>query len=215
MPVYEPFALPAAPTYAQDSAAAASLEPEVSNDITISSPTGTLNNSLLPTISVSQASTAGSTSGGQTGDISASVANGLVEYTGDSQISLGWFANVGTQTSADNIASTPGDYANALASVVTGGYQPSLQSLVPLQFNAADVATAFAEVAAPPTSSALPYGNLADDSLDSKSDEYIDPLLLDLTGNGIQVSNWINNTVYFKTNLNAALPGTGMLVFDP
>ncbi len=62
---------------------------------------------------------------------------------------------------------------------------------------------------------------------------YVDPLLLDLTGNGIQVSNWIRSPVYFDTGVfetgdnpttpqadglqhedRWAKPGTGIVVLD-
>ena len=48
----------------------------------------------------------------------------------------------------------------------------------------------------------LPFINL---DPDSNSFTNIDPLVLDLTGNGISLSNWISNDVYFQSNV----------VFDP
>jgi len=45
---------------------------------------------------------------------------------------------------------------------------------------------------------------LADEAAHAPTLLNTDPLLIDLTGQGIQVSNWINSPVYFDTNLNAS-----------
>lgn len=115
---------------------------------------------------------------------------------------------------------------NGPSSILTGFYRPGAQQLLPSQSNVADVLQPFTGG----TGTVANLFNLAplgDQANTSNTYLNVDPLVLDLTGNGIGLTNWINNSVYFDTNVGAngaadgkqhhtswTNPGTGILALD-
>jgi len=130
------------------------------------------------------------------------------------------------------------------SSIASGDEQPFNQDLLG-NFSNVPVATSVLNSPLPPitlptapgsepVSVQIPVTDVPPAAVDTNpTPSYTDPLLLDLTGGGINVSNWITSPVYFDTNVlsNASgnptttpdgmehetawmAPGTAMLVFE-
>ncbi|HUB47435.1 MAG TPA: Ig-like domain-containing protein, partial [Acetobacteraceae bacterium] len=177
-----------APTQTQLSAA----ETAVNQTVGLDAASGTPDNSRLSDLVVNL----GSLTLGQlpaTEDPTGSVPDSQILVTGDASITVPDVNNNGLLDTS-------------IGDIVSAEYRPGNQMLEPDQSDL--------DVLLPDASGAtqsdtgltltpdLPFINL---DPDSNSFTNIDPLVLDLTGNGISLSNWISNDVYFQSNV----------VFDP
>jgi len=204
---------------AEIQSAAESLEATANSLVGLDTPTGPINNSIISNLSVVDL---GSIPLGQmpfTVDPTGAVAGGNVILTGDAQVT-------------DPNVNTDGAFNNSPGDIISGYYRPGNQELAP---SANDLTSTLGDTAAVSEAVSNNYGIYFND-VQSAAPSYIntDPLVLNLDGNGIALSNWISNNIYFDTNVIAAPnngpgvvadgelhhtswvdPGSGILVFEP
>ncbi len=194
----------------------------VNTKIPMSAATGTINDSLLGT-NVHPLDVAGQQAPGTGGDGTPLGAGNLVFASGDASVSAA--GQAGTDLASESASS-----------IASGNWRPYYQSLLG-DFNDVPAATGLFNhpwgLTGLPGTPQIPIADLVPGAVGTNpTPSYTDPLLLDLSGAGISVSNWIKNPVYFDTNVlpvgsgAAATPdgmehetawmnaGTGMLVFE-
>jgi Ca2+-binding RTX toxin-like protein/subtilisin-like proprotein convertase family protein len=134
--------------------------------------------------------------------------------------SLGGTAIISSSANEAGLAPTS---SNA---IVTGGYQPGLQDMLP---NSSNFSLLTQNLNAGSVDWSKAVNVTTDNAALASAFTDVDPLLIDIAGGGIGVTNWIDNSVYFDTAINPATgapdglqhhtswvaSGTGILVFDP
>jgi subtilisin-like proprotein convertase family protein len=191
----------------------------------LDTPTGTVTNAWLTGIDVANLGALPLGSLPFTSDPTGQVQNGLVIGGPDVQVTF--------PTVNDS-----GLISNAAAGDVAGYYQPGNQFLLSDSEDIDSLLGGFMDATDQLSDdvASLTYGApLGDYSNAAPSLADTDPLLIDLTGNGISLSNWISNEVYFQAKASNtgtasnpvwtsdgkqhhtswANPGTGIVVFDP
>lgn len=171
---------------------AGSLSAIINSIIAVANPSSPIDNAFLSKISVIDL---GGLPLGQlplTTDPTGAVAGGLVLGGADMSVLVPTINNNGI------FNTSPGG-------IVSGDWRPGNQELSTPSNNATNLFAGFTST--PPDYSSLFYGApLGDYYGGAPSLLNIDPLVLDLNGDGINLSNWITNNIYFRTNLN---PSTG------
>ena len=222
---YQPFTLTSNPTYSSALAGEQALAPEVTNDIPIASPTGPVTD--VDNLKINVGPLGGGLNGNANGDTT-DAGSVPVDGQGNEYVIVGSGVSV-----TDSNANSLGVFNDSPNDTLTQEDQPGNADVIsPTQNTTDQVEGAYdAYGAAQAQAAALQgyYDYLADIADQAYTFADTDPLLIGLNGNGIQLSNWIDNAVYFDTNLNAAgngadgmehhtswmSSGTGMLVFDP
>ena len=212
-------------TFSQDSTAATSLETSVNSDIPIASPTGPVTD--VDNLKINVGPLGGGLNGNANGDTT-DAGSVPVDGQGNEYVIVGSGVSV-----TDSNANSLGVFNDSPNDTLTQEDQPGNADVIsPTQNTTDQVEGAYdAYGAAQVQATALQgyYDYLADIGDQAYTFADTDPLLIDLSGNGIQLTNWIDNAVYFDTNLNAAgsgpggmehhtswmSSGTGMLVSDP
>jgi hypothetical protein len=189
-------------TFTQSAAADSDLETTLNNRVGLDTPSGTPNAAdigLIGTISVVNLGTNPDGNLPLLSDPTGTAANGLVVGTSDLALTM------------PNVNLT-GVFNNSPAEIATGGYEPGNQITVSIDDSLTSQLLGTSS-AGPSFTAPLPDGSLADISTASNTFHDIDPLVLDLNGDGISLSNWIANNVYFQSNVtfNAT---TGQAVSD-
>ena len=181
--------LPIATSFSLTSAEAGTTESAANSSITFDNPSGTPNPAdigLIGTISVVNLGVNPDGSPLYT-DPTGAAAGGLITGSPDLVVTM------------PNI-NLGGAFNNSPGEIATGGYEPGNQ----ITISSFDSLTSqlLGQNSAPPVlTSPIPDGSLADTSTDSNLFQEIDPLVLDLNGDGISLSNWIDNNVYFQSNV--------------
>lgn len=173
------------------SSAASQLETEVNVSVGLDTPSGSITNSQL-LVSVNQLTQVIGTNSGSGGDGTPLPGSNVIFASGGVTIS-----DV-SQADTDLASLSSSSIANAFWRPY---YQTTLSGLndVPA---AMDIFNSSAGVTSFPTEPLLQIQNLAPSAiLTNPAPSFTDPLLLDLTGAGIAVSNWIKSPVYFDTNV--------------
>ncbi len=220
-----------APTFTQTQSAATTLETAVNAVDPTSTPTGPLNNNVIPELDVNPLSSVINT-GSQAADTSSTVPGGLVASGADYGIAFGWTAGtpVSAETSANNIANLDGVFNNSPSSIVTGDYRPGNAAVQAPSQNETILITDETQAQYDRIHTPAP-GLPSTDTLNKIADELganvlasyatgaqklvdTDPLLIDLTGNGVQLSNWISNLVLFDTNVDPVLTTSGAQAYN-
>ena len=208
-------------SFSQAGTDASALATDIRNGIGFDTATGPINNTLFPTLSVSVLSFA-TGSGNQSSELTGSVVNGIVISQADAQAGTGE-----NQQGTDSIANTDGLFPNAQTNVMTGNYRPGNDILQTPENIVSDVVSGIANATAGAVNSLAQFLGFSDLAAALESLLNTDPLLIDLTEQDIQVSNWINSPVYFNTNVGSngladgqlhrtgwVRPGTGILALD-
>jgi hypothetical protein len=134
-------------------------------------------------------------------DPTGSVAQSQIVNTGDIHITVPGVNNNGLVDSS-------------LGNIASGDYRPGNQMLEPNQSNLSvllpDATGATQDNPGPTTYTDFPFLDMDPDSSNFVN---TDPLVVDLAGNGISLSNWISNDVYFQSNV-VFNPATGQAVSD-
>ena len=96
-----------------------------------------------------------------------------------------------------------GVFYNSPSGILGGYYRPGAEALSDPSQNLSDVVGgAFASL--PPSLTSYSYlASLGDYSTSSNFWVNIDPLLIDVAGTGVALTNWISNSVYFDTNVES------------
>jgi hypothetical protein len=204
-------------TFAATDSLVGSLESSVGASITMDTPSGSISNGLLTTLNVFDL-----------GDVPEGTAPYTTDPTSTVQYAIAGPDDEvgGTGVNSDGLLDT------SVWGNVTGDWRPGNQVLGLPENSLDDQVTGFADTSQ--DYSSITYGApLSDYSSLANSWLDIDPLVLDLNGDGISLSNWISNSVYFDTNVTYdSSTGTyvadgeehhtswvnasdGILVFDP
>lgn len=201
---------------------ASNLLGSVNTQIPMDAATGTIDDSLLGT-NVHPLDVAGQQPPGTGGDGSPLGSGNLVFATGDTSVSAA--GQAGTDLASESSSS-----------IASGNWRPYYQSILG-DFNDVPGATGLFNnpwgLTGLPGSPQVPIYDLVPGAVGTNpTPSYTDPLLIDLAGTGIGVTNWIKNPVYFDTNVlpigngTAVTPdgmehetawmgaGTAMLVFE-
>jgi subtilisin-like proprotein convertase family protein len=203
---------PATGDFATDSSAANTLQRALNTTIPADAVTSAITNTWLTSISV--VNLGGVPLGSQPfqTDRSGNVVGGLVIASPDVRVVY--------PTVNDN-----GVFNNSPSSIVSDDWRPGNGNLSAPSQNLNDIIGAAIATGTPI------FAALADASTASKLWTNIDPLVIDLTGNGIATTNWLNNSVYFDTTVDPTTldpylpdgklyhtswvaPGTGILALD-
>jgi subtilisin-like proprotein convertase family protein len=212
--------------------AADSVETTTNSQVGTTSPSGTPDDSQLTT-DVTQLSQAGQQGSGSGGDGSALPGGpNLIFESGGASVSA---AGQGETDTADQSSSSiASGYSQPYWQDEMNGVNNIPQATSPLNSPAPPI-TLPEPGGTEPVNVQIPVTALTGATVQTNpTPSYTDPLLLDLTGGGINVSNWITSPVYFDTNV---LPddkgnptttpdgeehetawmesGTAMLVFEP
>jgi len=177
---------------------ATSLLYYTNSTIGLSTPLGPISNTYMPALVVAETGTRNS--GLASGETSSTVAGGLLISGGDCAV-------------VDPFCNNYGLFYNSPAGIISGNYQPGLCTLLPASENVSALLGPWegGAINYVPTSDPLYCAPLSDYSCSAPRLMDIDPLLIGLDGNGIQLTNWIENGVYFGTNVNASGNADGML----
>jgi subtilisin-like proprotein convertase family protein/Ca2+-binding RTX toxin-like protein len=203
----------------EEVASSTGIESAINASVSLDTPSGPVNNSIITQLSVVDLGDVPLGEQPLTVDPTSTVAGGAVISTGDALV-----VDPNINTNGLVNTSTGGD--------ISGEFRPGNQILSAPNQNLNDVLDN--PVALDPTSNNN-FGNLVGDAAtDAPSFLNIDPLVLDLNGDGIDLPNLITNNIYFDTNVIAdpnhagqfvadgqlhhtswVNPDDGILVFDP
>ena len=103
---------------------------------------------------------------------------------------------------ADAEINTNGIANNSAGGILSGYYRPGYQMESDSSQNLNDLLDGFDSASQVP-GSAFYDAALADYVTDAPTFLNIDPLVLDLTGGGVSLSNWMDNSVYFQTSVDS------------
>ena len=199
------------------SGVAGQLESDVNTDLSVPAQSSVVDNQYILSLDVAPMGSgfAGFASGGNADTSDVGVAIGGEVITGPGiEVQMPY-------------ANDTGLVANLSTGIATDGLQPGQERDLAATENDIDLTAAAAAIAQQVLNAVFPDMSLSDNANGQGSVTDIDPLLVDLTGGGIQVSNWIDNDVYFQSNVNGTTQdtslhhtswmesGTGMLVLDP
>jgi hypothetical protein len=179
---------------------AGQLETSANNSVGLDTPSGAINNAYITSLQVANIGTLPEGTQPFTADPTGAVAGGAVISTTDARV-------------VDPNINTDGVFNNSPGDIISGYYRPGNQILTP---GSNDLTSTLNDTTALSwTTSVANYGSYFND-VQSNAPNYVntDPLVLDLNGSGISLSNWISNNVYFDTNVVPDLNHPGQVVAD-
>jgi YD repeat-containing protein len=202
--------------FSTDSGVANTLQTSVDAAVPTDAATGAVTNPWLTELSVANLGSVPLGSEPFPSDGTGAVAGGLVIDAADIQVA---FPTVNYD----------GVFNNSPSGIVSGNWRPGAADLSNPTQNLTDVVNGALGVMANQNPANPLYAvSLADASAASAYWTNIDPLVIDLSGAGIQLTSWLNNSVYFDTSVDRTTrladgllhhtswvaPGTGILALD-